>query len=117
MTPEENGLLARIDERTIAIQKDIADLKSSTQEDIKELKTSVDDLYEGRNDNKSRLDKLETEHRDIQAAGGCGSIPPSESTPWYKSQRTRDTATGGGIVGIILLIVQFLIDYFTKAPK
>jgi hypothetical protein len=98
-------LLARIDERTKAIQEDIAVFKKN-----------IDELYEGRNDNKSRLDKLETEHKDRLLVGCPPGVTPDEPTPWYKSQRTRDTATGGGIVGIVLLIVQFLIDYLTKAP-
>ncbi len=80
---ESEQLLARIDERTENMEKT-----------LDRMDKCIDELYNSRNELKSRMDKLETEHRERTDCGGGSS-------------RKRDILTGATAPGAVLVYLAF----------
>ena len=97
----DGEMLGRIDERTIAIQRDVV-----------EIKAGLTDLYEKHNTMRSEMDTIKAEHRDrIQSQVECA--PVAAVIQSNRRQVAIGGATGGGIVAAAVAIAEILRAVFS----
>ena len=84
--PDDSAILATVAERT-----------NNILSEVQEIKGSLNELYDARNDLKDRMMRLETEHKSQMDRGGCNNQVTVNNARWQ--EKLLDPKT------LVLLIV------------